>query len=75
MLLTNILVSITMIKEYYIKATFRVGDSDHLITNNFKLNLDLSSNTSLIRDNLRAFLKDYYSMGVYDITLDFMIEC
>ena len=64
-----------MIKEYYIKATFRVGDSDHLITNNFKLNLDLSSNTSLIRDNLRAFLKDYYSMGVYDITLDFMIEC
>ena len=64
-----------MIKEYYIKATFRVGDSDHLTSNNFKLNLDLLSSTSLIRDNLRAFLKDYYGMNVYDIILDFMVEC
>lgn len=64
-----------MIKDYYIKATFKLGSDEHNTSGNFKLKLDLSENQFYIEDSIGAFVTDYYPEDVYGLVVDFMIEC
>ena len=63
-----------MFKQYYIKATYQIGEDDHKSSSNFKADIDLESNNCDLMFHEAISKEYYYREDIRGVVVDFMIE-